>query len=490
MAEPTGGRGSRRPDDTTDAVRIIPDSTNEPALRFASRDDTSPLQHWTEAPTGESARVGSEDADTGWTGFASPSWSDQAGDDDLSDLRARLNSSSDDPADPFPELSVGARTGGFDRPPVVTRDVTGDTGTIDLEDTSGTIDLSDPPTVVVGAAGKPAVTAISSRRSRLSASGSSGGNDTTGGIDRPLVIGGSTGTPGSATAPETADPTGDPFAATKGTGGRDMGMATLVGVGFVVVAALAFRLGSDMTNALVTVVLFGCGLDYFSRLRQQGLHPASLIGVAAVAAAPVAGYHRGEGGLLFVLALGVLGTLLWYIVVDRESPVILSAGATIIGIGWLGGLGGYGGILAALPQREGIAIIVAVAVAVVLVDVVGLLVGSTMGRNPMAPAISPSKTWEGTLGGVVAAVVFSVVLTYQIAPLDERWQHPFQIGLLCAIAAVLGGLASSLIKRDLRIKDWGNLLPGHGGVLDRFDGFVFALPVAYYLCRVLNIAGL
>ncbi len=112
-------------------------------------------------------------------------------------------------------------------------------------------------------------------------------------------------------------------------------------------------------------------------------------------------------------------------------------------------------------------------------DVFAYLIGSQIGRNKMFPRISPNKTWEGTLGGVAGAILTgylcSLVFTNLSFPLS------FWIGLacICTVFGILGDLVESMLKRSLGIKDSGNLLPGHGGFLDRFDAFIFVIPFVY-----------
>jgi phosphatidate cytidylyltransferase len=98
----------------------------------------------------------------------------------------------------------------------------------------------------------------------------------------------------------------------------------------------------------------------------------------------------------------------------------------------------------------------------------------------MAPAISPKKSWEGLVGGLVAAVGMAFVILYKDR--DEFLTIPqsLVLGLVIAIAAVLGDLFESAIKRDLDVKDSGNLLGGHGGVLDRLDSLLWAGPAAFF----------
>ena len=120
-------------------------------------------------------------------------------------------------------------------------------------------------------------------------------------------------------------------------------------------------------------------------------------------------------------------------------------------------------------------------------DVGGLIIGRTMGTRPISDA-SPNKTVEGLVGGLFMSlfVVIVVVGMFGLAPWDDIGDAA-KIGLLAMFAAPLGDLCESLVKRDLGVKDMGNLLPEHGGMLDRFDGLLFVLPVVFYAAMAWGI---
>ena len=104
----------------------------------------------------------------------------------------------------------------------------------------------------------------------------------------------------------------------------------------------------------------------------------------------------------------------------------------------------------------------------------------------MAPWISPNKTVEGLVGGMLAALLVVVLLHFAgLEPWDQELRDAIWLGLVIAVAAPLGDFAESMLKRNLGIKDFGTLLPGHGGALDRIDALLFVVPSVYYLSRVL-----
>jgi phosphatidate cytidylyltransferase len=113
-------------------------------------------------------------------------------------------------------------------------------------------------------------------------------------------------------------------------------------------------------------------------------------------------------------------------------------------------------------------------------DVLQYIWGKLAGQHKVAPKISPSKTWEGLIGGVMSASLIGALL-YKLTPFS-----PFQAGLMAALACMMGffgGLVASAIKRDRGVKDWGHMIEGHGGMLDRADSLIFAAPVFFHMVR-------
>ncbi|HUQ38925.1 MAG TPA: phosphatidate cytidylyltransferase [Acidimicrobiales bacterium] len=269
-------------------------------------------------------------------------------------------------------------------------------------------------------------------------------------------------------------------------GPRDVGVAAATGIGVAVVALLMFRSGPAATMVLATGVVLLCAVELFDVLRRAGHRPATLMGLTATVSIMLASYARGETAVPLVITLAVVFTLLWYLAgVVRARPTV-NVAVTLMAFLWVGFLGSFSALLLRLPERRGIAFLLGAVLATVAYDVGGFFIGSRSGRTPLAPEISPNKTWEGLLGGAAAAVVVSVVVTRAIHPWDLG--SAFALGLAVAVVAPLGDLCQSMIKRDLGVKDMGTMLPGHGGMLDRFDALLFVLPATYYLVRLLDLA--
>ncbi len=128
--------------------------------------------------------------------------------------------------------------------------------------------------------------------------------------------------------------------------------------------------------------------------------------------------------------------------------------------------------------------LVGLAVCTVAYDVCGYAAGRRFGRRPLT-RVSPNKTVEGLVAGMAGSLFFAVAVVAMITPWDRL--SALALGAVVAVLAPLGDLCESMIKRDLGVKDLGGLLPGHGGVLDRFDAILFCLPAVYYLVRLLEL---
>jgi phosphatidate cytidylyltransferase len=180
---------------------------------------------------------------------------------------------------------------------------------------------------------------------------------------------------------------------------------------------------------------------------------------------------------------GLLATFVFAFVVYGLGGVRQSAttsfAVTILGVAWIGG--GIGCLLLIRDIPEfGFWAVMAVLFTVFAADTGAFFVGRSFGRHRMAPAISPKKSWEGLVGGVLAALAMAFVILYKDRADFLSIPESLVVGLVIAIAAVLGDLFESAVKRDLDVKDSGRVLGGHGGMLDRLDSLLWAGPAAYF----------
>lgn len=268
-----------------------------------------------------------------------------------------------------------------------------------------------------------------------------------------------------------------------GGGDRDVGLAAAVGVGFLALALILFNIGPSAAMVLVTAVVGVAAAELFGVLRKVGYEPVTLAGIVGSVSLVLGAYNNGTAFVPAVLFLTTAVCLLWYLVGAATDAPVMNVGVTLLGVLWVGLFGSFAALMLGLGE-PGIGILLAAVLGTIGYDVGGFFVGKNAGRQPLSAA-SPNKTVEGLVGGCVGAVLV-VVLAASIVGLGpiEGFSEGILVGLVIAIAAPLGDLCQSLVKRDLGVKDMGTLLPGHGGLLDRFDSLLFVLPAVYLLMTV------
>ena len=273
-----------------------------------------------------------------------------------------------------------------------------------------------------------------------------------------------------------------------------MPVAIAVGVALLAVLAGLAMLGPRYLLGLVVVVLGIAAGEFFDAVRRAGYQPAQLLGIVAVVALPPAAYWRGPAALPVVLFVSLIGLMVVFLTSGGlESNPAPNIAITLLGIVYIGFLGSYAALILRgfenpAVANNGVGTLWAIVIGIVGYDVGGLVFGSSVGRSKLVEWVSPNKTWEGLIGGMLVSflAIFACYLL-KLHPWDVKAVHAVQLGLVVAIAAPLGDLGESMLKRNLGVKDFGSILPGHGGALDRFDAFLFVLPAVYYLTRVLNI---
>jgi len=280
-----------------------------------------------------------------------------------------------------------------------------------------------------------------------------------------------------------------------GGAGRDMPTAIGMGLalGALFVALVVFG-PAWMTMAFAVLVVGLGAVEFFDKTTERGYQPAAIIGIVAVAAGPLTGYLVGEGGVLLVVTFAFMGSSMVFIGSSGlQSGPLPNVAITNLGVVYLGLLGSFAGLILrystvdfGIPGKNiGTDTLMLVAVGVVASDVGALFVGSAAGKTPLRAWISPNKTVEGFIGGLVAAIV-AVSLGSMISDTWNGQVNVLVLGVGIGILAPIGDLTESMFKRNLDIKDFGTIVKGHGGVLDRFDGFLFAMPFAYYALTTLQ----
>ncbi|MFI5041456.1 MAG: phosphatidate cytidylyltransferase, partial [Acidimicrobiales bacterium] len=272
------------------------------------------------------------------------------------------------------------------------------------------------------------------------------------------------------------------------TGGRDNTQATVIGVGLGAVFLLAAALGPKFLLVYATAVVVFLTAEIFAVLRRAGYKPATLLALVATLSLSFGNYWKGERAIPLVVVLVVVFTFLWYLARVVHARPTVNIAATLLGFAWGGLLGSFAALLVR-PRgpdgRWGVAFLVGAVLCTVVNDVVAYVAGQAFGRTALAPNVSPSKTVEGFAVALVATVLTGAGIVGSIHPFTHA--NGFALGLMVAIVAPLGDLCESMVKRDIGLKDMGTVLPGHGGLADRFDGLLFVLPATYYLIQILHV---
>ena len=268
----------------------------------------------------------------------------------------------------------------------------------------------------------------------------------------------------------------------EGTGGRNLPAA--IGVGLALAAAFfgLLKVGSWAILIMVLVALGLAALEFFTSAQNLGYRPATLLGLAAVVGLPLGAYHRGFEAYPIVFALLLVTGMCWFLFDVESQHVTANLAVTLLGVCWVGGLGSFAALI--LARQHGDAILIGAVLGTIAYDIGGYVIGSTTGQSKIAPRVSPNKTYEGLIGGMLLSIVVTTLVLNRfpgVYPWSASMLDCFWLGIAIAAVAPIGDLAQSMIKRDMGVKDMGTLLPGHGGIFDRFDALLFVLPATYFV---------
>ena len=287
------------------------------------------------------------------------------------------------------------------------------------------------------------------------------------------------GTPAEATAvdPPTAVGVESPVpqVAPVSRSGRNMPVATVVGVSILVLALGIAWWDARAFSVLLMLVCVAAVLEWRTALRHHDRRIAVVPTIVATLGLGVATYFGGAEGLVVALMVACAGVVAWRVADERIENTMADAMASILTVLWIPFLASF--LILMETAGNGWTRILILVLAVVGNDTGGLFAGMVFGKHKMSPRVSPKKTWEGFAGGLVLGTVAATVAAFVLY--DGRWWIGAAAGLACCLAAVLGDLAESALKRDLQVKDMSSLIPGHGGILDRLDSILVAAPAGY-----------
>ncbi len=252
-----------------------------------------------------------------------------------------------------------------------------------------------------------------------------------------------------------------------------LGTALVVGVVMLAVVIWGRALGLGI---LLGAVAGLASAEFYTITRREHRLPNEVFGVLAAAAMPVAAALWGRLGLTATVTVLMVASLGWHVAFRQVRTA--DTAVTVFGAVYVGFLLAH--LVLVRTLDSGTELTLAVIVSVWANDVFAYLIGSTMGRHKLAPTISPKKSWEGLIAGTVFTIAIWMAVFFLTDP-------PLSLaglaltGLAISVAAIVGDLFESRMKREAGVKDSGTLLPGHGGFLDRFDSLILVSVVAYYL---------
>jgi len=275
----------------------------------------------------------------------------------------------------------------------------------------------------------------------------------------------------------------------------------------IVVALVFCRGGLPFTILIGVVAVLGL-LEFYGGARRGGARPHLLLGLAAGVLFIYFGSGLTSINLLAPLAVTGAADPLWLIptftglvllslifeLIREERAPFVNVGVTILGLGyvvwlllhfiWLRGMGSgaaHGIRVGPWESERGAWLVMFVLLATWAVDTGAYFIGKFYGKKKLAPRLSPGKTVEGSIGGFVCAVVIGAV-TAAIIRMPQP--HGLILGALIGIVGQIGDLAESALKREVGIKDFGSIVPGHGGILDRIDSLLFTGPVVFWYVAI------
>lgn len=268
--------------------------------------------------------------------------------------------------------------------------------------------------------------------------------------------------------------------------------------GFVVgfTAYIGMIAGGIWLTLLMLIAVIYLSKEYTEILQHKGFLPSfKIMAISSVLFAAIAYTGKFEY-TPFVFTLSVFMALLT-VLFKGKQPYIANVATTVFGFlycAWfpmhlilIRSIGDSCSNLYMLPipHLEGARFCVFIIFSVLFTDSFCYFIGCKFGKHKLAPVISPKKTIEGSIGGTVACLVVAVLIGVLM---DIAWYHALILGILTATFSQLGDLCESMIKRDAGVKDSSNILPGHGGFMDRLDSYILTIPVVYYY--VIYIMGL
>ncbi|MFH1755508.1 MAG: phosphatidate cytidylyltransferase [Candidatus Latescibacterota bacterium] len=265
-------------------------------------------------------------------------------------------------------------------------------------------------------------------------------------------------------------------------------LRVIVSIVFVPCIYIITKKGGYHFLALINLMIFIGMVEFYNMMEWKGIKPYKGIGILCALA--LSWYVFFRNGVYANLLLTLVFIAIMCLELTRKNRVmtIFHISTTIFGVIYVSFLGSHMLLLREFPMElnidygAGSAFVFLAFLVTWSGDTGAYIVGKSIGKHPLLPRVSGKKTVEGAVGGAVFSLAGAIIARYTFAPFLATW-HAIVIGLIGAGFGQLGDLVESMIKRDAQVKDASATLPGHGGVLDRFDSLLFTAPLIYYFLK-------
>lgn len=266
--------------------------------------------------------------------------------------------------------------------------------------------------------------------------------------------------------------------------GRNLPMAIAVGVGLGVMVLASLLIDRRGFVVVATVASVVGAAELLHAMGSARIHPPVVPTLVAAAGIPSATFLWGAPAVLPAIVAGMILVVVWGAATESGVELVRGVAAGALIVLYVPAMVAF--VVLLVDPADGVARVVTFIVVVVASDTGGYTAGVLKGRHPMAPTVSPKKSWEGFAGSVVASVIAGIACV--VLALDGPWWVGLLLGLLVVVAATVGDLCESMIKRDLGVKDMSNLIPGHGGLMDRLDSLILAVPVTWAVLTYVGVS--
>lgn len=241
--------------------------------------------------------------------------------------------------------------------------------------------------------------------------------------------------------------------------------------------------GNPWFNLAVAIVAILGSLEFYRMTISKAMPSITCFAIAITVLLTISPYYPDFITKSLIITLAIIISLLWLLFLPKKEGAFHDWAWIVAGILYMGWMLSYWAELRSMELgREWIYWSM---ITIMVSDTSAFFVGRAWGKHLMAPAISPKKTGEGAVGGLVASIIVSIILGIVLSLPLTYWQLALAGGII-SIVAQLGDLVESLLKRNTGVKDSGNLVPGHGGILDRIDSFILVGALVYYLAITIS----